>query len=302
MVTGDISLTLWERMRCMMYNKRLAAEYGVPDLYDVVAEGNWTLDELGSVTKNVWTDLDGDGKKSKDDRFGFMINYSNAADNLKEAFEIYVTKKGDDGLPKLTFMNERTQRALEKLNTYFATNDVLFSADIDEYDTLSKKAFREGRAMIVALNLGSANEMRSMDDDFGIIPYPNLDSEQKEYHSTAQDNFSFFVAPIDVKDAEMTSIITEALASESYKNVIPVFYDVALKTKSARDEESSAMIDLIRDTLTFDFGYINSGALDSAGHLWIELLRKSSNDLASEYAKKETSYNEKLSALLEAYR
>ena len=59
----------------------------------------------------------------------------------------------------------------------------------------------------------------------------------------------------------MTSIITEALASESYKNVIPVFYDVALKTKSARDEESSAMIDLIRDTLTFDFGYINSGAL-----------------------------------------
>ena len=56
------------------------------------------------------------------------------------------------------------------------------------------------------------------------------------------------------------------------------------------------------DTLTFDFGYINSGALDSAGHLWIELLRKSSNDLASEYAKKETSYNEKLSALLEAYR
>lgn len=25
------------------------------------------------------------------------------------------------------------------------------------------------------------------------------------------------------------------------------------------------MIDLIRDTLTFDFGYINSGALDSAG-------------------------------------
>lgn len=302
MVTGDISLALWEGMRCMMYNKRLAAEYGVPDLYDTVSSGNWTFDELQKVTKNVWTDLDGDGTKSKDDRYGFMINYSNAADNLKEAFEIYVTKKGEDGLPELTFMNERTQYALEKVNTYFATNDVLFSSDIDAYDTLSKKAFREGRAMFVALNLGSANEMRSMDDDFGIIPYPKLDSDQKEYHSTAQDHFSFFVAPVDVKDAEMTSIITEALASESYKNVIPVFYDVALKTKSARDEESSAMIDLIRDTLTFDFGYINSGALDSAGHLWIELLRKSSNDLASEYAKKETSYNEKLSALLEAYR
>ena len=50
------------------------------------------------------------------------------------------------------------------------------------------------------------------------------------------------------------------------------------------------MIDLIRDTLTFDFGYINSGALDGAGHLWVELLRKESNDLSSEYAKKKSSY------------
>ena len=76
---------------------------------------------------------------------------------------------------------------------------------------------------------------------------------------------------------------------------------MALKTKSARDEKSSAMIDLIRDTLTFDFGYINSGALDGAGHLWVELLRKGSNDLSSEYAKKKSSYEKKLDALNEAY-
>ena len=61
------------------------------------------------------------------------------------------------------------------------------------------------------------------------------------------------------------------------------------------------MIDLIRDTLTFDFGYINSGALDGAGHLWVELLRKGSNDLSSEYAKKKLSYEKKLDALNEAY-
>ncbi len=54
------------------------------------------------------------------------------------------------------------------------------------------------------------------------------------------------------------------------------------------------MIDIIRDGLTFDFGYINSKALDYAGHLWVSLIRGNNNNVASEYAKNEASFNEKL--------
>ena len=54
------------------------------------------------------------------------------------------------------------------------------------------------------------------------------------------------------------------------------------------------MIDIIRDGLTFDFGYINSKALDYAGHLWVSLIRANNNNVASEYAKNEASFNEKL--------
>ena len=62
------------------------------------------------------------------------------------------------------------------------------------------------------------------------------------------------------------------------------------------------MIDIIRDGLTFDFGYLNSKALDYAGHLWVSLIRANNNNVASEYAKKKTSYEEKLDKLLEVYR
>ena len=111
-----------------------------------------------------------------------------------------------------------------------------------------------------------------------------------------------FVVPKDAKDVEMTSIILEALAAESYKNVVPAFYNVALKTKGARDDESSEMIDMIRDGLTFDFGYLNSGALGGVGHLWVNLIRNDNDDVASEYAANEPTYKDNLEKILKVYR
>ena len=77
---------------------------------------------------------------------------------------------------------------------------------------------------------------------------------------------------------------------------------IALKTKGTRDDESSEMIDIIRDGLTFDFGYLNSGALGSVGHLWVNLIRENNSDVASAYDAKKAEYEEKLDALLEVYR
>ena len=100
----------------------------------------------------------------------------------------------------------------------------------------------------------------------------------------------------------MTSMVLEGLASKSYKKVIPAFYDIALKTKGTRDDESSEMIDMIRDGLTFDFGYLNSGALGGVGHLWVNLIRNNNANVTSEYDAKKDKYEEKLNDLLKVYR
>ena len=39
--------------------------------------------------------------------------------------------------------------------------------------------------------------------------------------------------------------MTEAMAAETYTNVYPVYYDVALKSKYSKDEATASMIDLI---------------------------------------------------------
>jgi hypothetical protein len=45
------------------------------------------------------------------------------------------------------------------------------------------------------------------------------------------------------------------MAYESYKKIIPTYYEVVLQTKYTRDEQSAAMLDLIREGRVFDIGY-----------------------------------------------
>ena len=304
MMTGDISLSLWQEMFCFYFNKRLADEYKLDDIYGLVKSGDWTLDKLSELTKNTYQDLDGDGEKSEKDRYGFLLGYDTVIDNFMEAFEVKVTEKDSDGFPKIVFNSNSAVEAVEKLNSFVHNGDeVFFPQDgSEEMRIKMRNMFSDGLGVFYAYTLGISEQLRAMDDDFGIIPYPKYDADQDGYHTTSRDNFSIFVVPMDVKDPEMTSIISEALCAESYKKVVPTFYDKALKTKAARDEDSSEMIDIIRDGLTFDWGYLHSDTLGGVGHIFVGLIRDNSNNVMSKYAENEEIYKTNLEKALKVYR
>ena len=111
-----------------------------------------------------------------------------------------------------------------------------------------------------------------------------------------------FVIPIDAPDMDKTAFITEALCAESYKKVVPVFYDVVLKTKNARDNDSAQMIDIIRDGLVFDWGYIYSVTMGHPGHQLSILLNAHNTNIASEFDKNAKTYEKNLEKALKVYR
>jgi hypothetical protein len=55
----------------------------------------------------------------------------------------------------------------------------------------------------------------------------------------------------------------EAMASESYRTVSPALFENAFKVKYAQDEQSSLMYDIIRSTVSFDFGRVFNNDLNS---------------------------------------
>ena len=58
LLSGDISLLFWESMQGMFFNKTLAQNAGIENLYDVVRDGEWTFDKMMEVirTANVEDD------------------------------------------------------------------------------------------------------------------------------------------------------------------------------------------------------------------------------------------------------
>ncbi len=297
-MTGDIALTVWEDMVCMYFNQKLVEDYGVGDLYELVLNGEWTFEKLLSAVSLVSGDLNGDGRYTADDLYGYISYWSTAIDSYMPAFDIQVVKRGEDGWLSYTMNTERMIGALEKMQALFFDGSncamMVSSGDL-------QKIFEEDRALIFAHDLRTSAKLREMNSDFGIVPYPKYDDAQEKYYSTSTDIFSLMLFPATIPDPEFVGLVTEAMCAVSSSTVIPAYYDIALKDKYNRDAQSARMLDIIRDSLIFDVGYLNSFALSTAGHLFVQLVREGRTDFASAYAKNEKVYLKKLEKMLEAY-
>ena len=109
--------------------------------------------------------------------------------------------------------------------------------------------------------------------------------------------------PLTVSDVERTSIILEALNAETYKTVVPAYYEIALKVKYARDNESVEMMDMIMESRIFDFGYVYDNW--NGASFWLEnLVASKKPDFESYYAKNEKKimkYYQKVFDLFDEY-
>jgi len=108
-------------------------------------------------------------------------------------------------------------------------------------------------------------DLREMEDEIGIVPLPKYDEATLVYYSPSEAGTNLFSVPVTAQNTERTSIIAEALCAEGRKNVIPVYYEKALKTKHSRDDESALMLDYMRDGLVYDYGYYNMSLAEDLG-------------------------------------
>ena len=297
---GDISMHRLSFAMCMYFNKRIFDELGFDYPYEAVLDGDWTFDEFAYYAKKGGSDLNGDGVMDPEtDQYGFYCQEWGAPIEILYTGGQKIYDKNEEGVLELTLYSNKT---VEIFDEFFSLmdNEACFlhlTNDPKNYD--GPNLFSEGRAMIAGDNLGSAKGFRNMDDDFGIIPYPKFD-EDDEYATIVNGHAHLLVIPTTVEDVERTGSIIEALCAIGSRDVVPAFYDVSLKTKYARDEESEAMMDIIKDSVVYDIGYVAGGVggLSSVGR---ELARSTTHDFASYYAAQESSAQIALEEFNESY-
>lgn len=302
--TGDISPLTNVRVYSLVFNKDLCRELGLELPYQHVLDGTWTIDTFSNYITDVNYDVNGDGQMNYDDRWGYFSQKGNT-------YMMYysgggrVTEKDGDGNPELVFNDDKyINLAIKALEVSFDKNKTLMA---DEY--VSKNGGSWAAASAWFANGGSLlrssvfepvpRDYRAMDTDFGILPYPKLD-ERQEKHYTLPEHTSMMFAVPSTADAEFSSIILESLAAESVSGVTYAFYEVSLKGKSARDDESEAMLDIIFGNKVFDIGYVlDLATLNSA---LTALENNASTDVASKYTSISKSAQKNLDKLIEKYQ
>ncbi len=290
---GDLNLRTYNSTNCIMFNKTLFDDLGIDYPYQDVYNMSWTIDKFIEIVKQGYRDLNGN---TKIDRAEDRMGYAGWAPEVLTA--IYIGMGGnpvvsdDDGLPTLNLNNDKTIQIVDKIVEIFDGQNAY--VETSDYNS-QKNMFSEGRLLMDDRFLTSLSLNRDSEFEYGVVPYPMLDEEQGEYRSRAANIAHLCYIPTTNTQLEETGIILEGMSIESYNSIRPVYYDVTLSLKEAKDEETLDMVDTILDSST----YIVEGYIGSKDFLnWAQ---NKFNSFSSWYASNERSLNEKLQTMRAFY-
>ena len=255
--TGDISTNLLWMMTIIYFNKDLAEDYQLPNLYELVDNYEWTQEKLLELTKDIFTDVNGNGKKDDDDKYGLgIVGVSYDAFATASGTTSIVKDKGTDLFvlnsdyfgEKMSNMIDMGIRLYESRGTrYF--NDT--NAKVRVHFGVGDFVFWADRTFVGAREF----QAEGADVTFGVLPVPMYDGLQKQYHTNVGYPFSLYTINSNVMEEERmdkVSAVLQEMAFRSYRDITPEIFDTALKNRYSDEPDDARMFDLIKENIKFE--------------------------------------------------
>ena len=300
-LAGDYFIDILRNSHALYLNKSMLEEQmpgGSDELYQKVLVGKWTFDEFLALTKAFLKDVNGDGVyKNNDDQFGFMcVGTWGSAMPFMISSDTDLLQKDADGIPSLTMNNPKSILLHEYLTELFSANSgANHTFAINE---LFSQFYNRRGLMLGFYRIDTLEQLRSMEDDIAILPYPKLNLEQQKYRTNPNNIAEIGVIPNNTSNFEMVCVAVEALNRETKSTVLPAYYEQSLKIKYARDEASAQIIDIIHDNM----GNALVVALEEEIPEILTLFNVANNkNFVSAYEKTEAQIKEKLEKVVNAF-
>lgn len=234
---------------CIIFNKDMIELLGLENPYDLVRDGEWTMDKMHEMM-SVATKDNGDTKWDAEDTYGLTTGKTWYHVSFTYSAGLKLVDKNEDGEFSLAFTTDDTATALME------TIDKIFNGDhVYTYNNNDPSAVFDistNRCLFNMTSLNTLHTLRDSDVEFGILPYPKLYESQDKYLSN--DWSGLMCVPASVKEIDMVSDVIELLSYYSDESVIPTYYDLILGTKLSRDDDSREMLNIIFDNIVFDAG------------------------------------------------
>ena len=275
LATSPAALSLFRLTYLTIFNRDLFEDRKIPNLYETVENGEWTLDYQYSLAADAWLDTDGSGDESKDDFYGFITGSCISVDAYCVASDIHLVIRDETGY--MVYNNTKMEQLIsmaEKVSAlYNAQGTYVFKGqtedDIGLHYIMEKFSEQKG-LMATTQFLSIETYIEALTEfNYGVVPMPKLNAEQADYYTYVQDQVSAFGVSAAIADEDrqaMLGAVMESLAYNSYVIVRPAYYDSALSLRFMQDPQSRAILDTMFETIAFDYCYA-TGTGDVRGTL-----------------------------------
>ncbi len=254
MVAGDVTIIDNKATTAYAINRTMMETLDIPNIYDTVEDGTWTLAKMREYSAMAYDDVNNDSIIDQDDIIGVSY-WQDAGYTFIISSGMSFAELNSDGQPEITVGNQDFIDAWDYIIDTITDKGFLNRANQAD-STVSP--FTQERALFNWATVASLMSYRSLgsDVDYGIIPAPKYNEDQEDY-ITAPAAYGFSVLSVPNASADEladTGYILEAFAAKSRETVLPEFYDVVLKYRTAEHPEDSAMLDVIFENIKYDIG------------------------------------------------
>ncbi len=281
------------------FNKTIARDEGFDSFYDLVYNDVWTFDKILDTMTAYDGDKNGDGQLTeKDDVYGFL-----AGDDVMISFFYGAggrfTEKDEYDLPVYVFGDETNiEIILDIFDIMYDPTFLNHHAIKDTTDPYYRQLFVDGHGLFFWMRMDDARALRGEEAiNFGILPIPKWTEDQDEHISMVSRHTTGYMSVLmSEQDPDTVGFIMEAMAGASYYDLKEAYYEITLKGKSTRDDESQDMLDIIFKHRTTDIGDIcNFGGFTDI------MLRYGSQNKSRNIASSYAEYKDRIDRAIEDF-
>ena len=183
LIASDITINDKDGTAAMAFAKKAAADNNLPDLYSMVREGTWTVENFYNTYKNVARDLNGDSKMDESDYWGVLGGRDVLTTFFSGAGSRIVAKDEYD-MPYISVMNDRNAVILQRLYELSTEADVFYNHHVMGTDDAQfQDLFENGHGLYHWIRFDSISDILSSETDFGVLPIPKWEESHERYYS-----------------------------------------------------------------------------------------------------------------------
>ena len=252
-VAGDFSFLDEQTSYLMYYNVAMTEGFdSFPDLYQMVRDGKWTIDQMTNVARLV-TKNEGDPAWTDDDVYGFGTTSCSRFFQYSGIKQVSVK----DGEYIISLNDPKVETLIDKILT-ISGSDWARTEWNGGYGAL-QKAFEEGRLLFYNEVVQKTDYFKNQTDDFkvGLLPCPKLSEAQDTYYTPCAYQSVLMCVPKATPDREMSDYFFEILSYTGQKYIMKAFKENVRSNLNAETATDSMDIveNYIFSNLCYDVGY-----------------------------------------------